>query len=70
MALNGISTLATKELRQKAKLDLAAGPGPHTHVFMCSRDLQYQQFDLWPTDFDKYQDLWLGKVEEYYNGVR
>jgi hypothetical protein len=24
MALNGISTLATKELRQKAKLDLAA----------------------------------------------
>ena len=25
MAANGISTLATKELRQKAKLDLAAG---------------------------------------------
>ena len=24
MAINGISTLATKELRQKAKLDLAA----------------------------------------------
>jgi genome maintenance exonuclease 1 len=36
------------------------------HVFMCSRDLQYQQFDLWPDDFNKYQDLWLGKVEEYY----
>lgn len=36
------------------------------HVFMCSRDLQYQQFDLWPDDFSKYQDLWLNKVEEYY----
>lgn len=36
------------------------------HVFMCSRDLQYQQFDLWPDEFSKYQDLWLDKVEEYY----
>jgi ATP-dependent exoDNAse (exonuclease V) beta subunit len=36
------------------------------HIFMCSRDLQYQQFDLWPEDFNKYQDLWLSKVEEYY----
>lgn len=36
------------------------------HVFMCSRDLQYQQFDLWPKDYPKYQDLWLNKVEEYY----
>jgi ATP-dependent exoDNAse (exonuclease V) beta subunit len=40
------------------------------HVFMCSRDLQYQQFDLWPSDFNKYQDLWLDKVEEYYNSIR
>jgi genome maintenance exonuclease 1 len=36
------------------------------HVFMCSRDLQYQQFDLWPSDFNKYQDLWLNKIEQYY----
>jgi genome maintenance exonuclease 1 len=36
------------------------------HVFMCSRAFEYQQFDLWPTDFNKYQDLWLNKVEEYY----
>ena len=35
-------------------------------VFMCSRDLQYQQFELSPSDFNKYQDLWLNKVEEYY----
>jgi genome maintenance exonuclease 1 len=36
------------------------------HVFMCSRDLQYQQFDLWPTEFNKYQDMWFAKVEDYY----
>jgi genome maintenance exonuclease 1 len=36
------------------------------HVFMCSRDFQYQQFDLWPSDFTKYEDMWLEKVEEYY----
>jgi genome maintenance exonuclease 1 len=36
------------------------------HVFMCSRDFQYQQFDLWPNDFSKYEDMWLQKVEEYY----
>jgi genome maintenance exonuclease 1 len=36
------------------------------HVFMCSRDFQYQQFDIWPSDFNKYQDLWLNKVEDYY----
>jgi genome maintenance exonuclease 1 len=39
-------------------------------VFMCSRDLQYQQFDLLPQDFNKYQDLWLEKVQEYYNLAR
>jgi genome maintenance exonuclease 1 len=36
------------------------------HVFMCSRDLQYQQFDLWPDEFDLWQEEWLKKVEEYY----
>jgi genome maintenance exonuclease 1 len=36
-------------------------------VFMCSRDLQYQQFDLLSQDFNKYQDIWLDKVQEYYN---
>ena len=40
------------------------------HVFMCSRNCEYQQFDLWPNDFNKYQDLWLDKVEEYYNSLR
>lgn len=36
------------------------------HVFMCSRNCEYQQFDLWPKDFNEYQDKWLVKVEEYY----
>jgi genome maintenance exonuclease 1 len=36
------------------------------HIFMCSRDFQYQQFDLWPSDFNKWQDEWLKKVEEYH----
>jgi genome maintenance exonuclease 1 len=40
------------------------------HVFMCSRAFEYQQFDLWPSDFNKYQDMWLNKVEEYYDSLR
>jgi hypothetical protein len=33
---------------------------------MCSRDFQYQQFDLNKDNFNKYEDMWLSKVEEYY----
>lgn len=48
------------------------------HVFMCSRGTdpvqvggeEYQQFDLWPADFDHYQSLWLAKLEEYYSQSR
>jgi len=44
------------------------------HIFMVSRGDDgmkpggevYQQFDLLPKDFNKYQDMWLDKVEEYY----
>ena len=44
------------------------------HIFMVSRGDNgmhpggeiYQQFDLLPQDFNKYQDMWLNKVEEYY----
>jgi genome maintenance exonuclease 1 len=43
-------------------------------VFMCSRGDDgmkvggetYQQFDLLPQDYNKYEDMWLTKVEEYY----
>lgn len=35
-------------------------------IFMCSRAFEYQEFVLKPQDFNKYQDMWLNKVEEYY----
>ena len=35
-------------------------------IFMCSRAFEYQQFTLEPADFNKWQDAWLNKVEEYY----
>lgn len=38
-------------------------------IFMCSQDLQYQQFDLLPKDFNKYEDMWLSKVEDYYKKI-
>lgn len=37
------------------------------HVFMCSRDLQYQQFDLWPDEFDAWEQKWWDRVYEYYD---
>ena len=52
------------------------------HIFMAVRpkelpnqpgsytEAEYQQFDLWPKDFNKWQDLWLNKVEEYYSTLR
>ena len=36
------------------------------HVFMCSRDLQYQQFDLLPEEFEHWCNEWLKRVEDYY----
>jgi genome maintenance exonuclease 1 len=36
-------------------------------IFMCSRAFEYQEFTLQPSDFNKWQDAWLAKVEEYYS---
>ena len=36
------------------------------HIFMCSRDLNYQQFDLEPSHYDYYLDKWLKRVEQFY----
>lgn len=36
------------------------------HVFMVSRDLQYQQFDIWPDEYDHWKDRWWNRVYEYY----
>jgi hypothetical protein len=48
------------------------------HIFMVSRGNDgmnpggevYQQFDLKSEDFNKWQDAWLNKVEEYYKLAR
>ena len=37
------------------------------HVFMCSRDGQYQQFDLWPEDFKSWESKWWDRVYMYYD---
>lgn len=36
------------------------------HVFMCSRDLTYQQFDIWPDEFDDWAQEWWKRCEQYY----
>jgi genome maintenance exonuclease 1 len=36
------------------------------HIFMCSQDLTYQQFDIWPHEFDDWAQKWWKRVEEYY----
>lgn len=36
-------------------------------IFMCSADNQYQEFVVENNDFDKYTDIWLKRLEEYYN---
>ena len=36
------------------------------HVFMCSRDLQYQQFDVWPNEYEEWRNEWYNRVYNYY----
>jgi genome maintenance exonuclease 1 len=36
------------------------------HIFMCSQDFQYQQFDLTPDRYDYWKDRWWRRVEQYY----
>jgi len=36
-------------------------------VFMCSRDLQYQQFDLTPDKFKHWESKWWDRVYQYYD---
>ncbi len=36
------------------------------HVFMCTRDEEYQQFDLWPDEFDEWEQKWWDRVYDYY----
>jgi len=36
------------------------------HVFMCSRAGEYQQFDLWPHEYDEWRNEWYERVYKYY----
>jgi hypothetical protein len=36
------------------------------HIFMVSRDLEYQQFDLWPSEYDLWRTKWWERVETYF----
>lgn len=35
-------------------------------ILMCSKDLQFQRFDLFGPDYDKYMHLWWDRVDQYY----
>lgn len=36
-------------------------------IFMCSQDLEYQEFIIEGNEFDHYSDIWWKRVEEYYS---
>ena len=36
------------------------------HVFMCSRDGEYQQFDIWPDEFAEWESAWWDRVYKFY----
>lgn len=36
------------------------------HIFMCSRAGEYQQFDLWPHEFNEWEQEWWNRVYAYY----
>lgn len=36
-------------------------------ILMCSKDCEYQEFVLEPTDFDYWTEEWCKRVEQYYN---
>lgn len=36
------------------------------HIFMCSRDLEYQQFDVWPDEYDHWRNAWYDRLYDYY----
>jgi len=35
-------------------------------IFMCSKDNEYQEFIVEGQEFDRYHQMWLGKLEQYY----
>jgi len=40
------------------------------HVFMCSRAGEYQQFDVWPHEYDEWRNEWYERVYKYYEQLK
>jgi genome maintenance exonuclease 1 len=36
------------------------------HIFMCSRAGEYQQFDIWPDEYDEWRNEWYERVYQFY----
>ncbi len=36
------------------------------HVFMCTRDCEYQQFDIWPDEYPEWRQEWYDRLYRYY----
>ena len=36
-------------------------------IFMCSRDLDWQLFEVGPEEFKVWEEKWASKVAEFYN---
>ena len=36
------------------------------HVLMCSRAGEYQQFDIWPDEYDEWRTEWYNRVYQFY----
>ena len=36
------------------------------HIFMCTRDLEYQQFDIGPDEFAYWRNIWYDRLYQYY----
>jgi genome maintenance exonuclease 1 len=36
------------------------------HVFICTRDCEYQQFDIWPAEYEEWRKEWYDRVYKYY----
>ena len=39
------------------------------HVFMCSRDFEYQQFDIWPEEYKHWKHEWYERLYLYYDSL-
>jgi len=39
------------------------------HIFMCSRNFEYQQFDLLPNDYSHWKNEWYNRLYSYYESL-